>query len=130
MRIDHIGYAVKNIEKARTAFEELGFTFGEVFNDHDRKIFIQFGENDGYCIELVSPNGEGEAPVDSILDKIGPTSYHICYKSDDIEKDIADLEKKKFKVIVPLAAAVAFGGKRVVFLMNRSIGMLEIVEDY
>ena len=28
MRIDHIGYAVKHIEKARAAFEELGFEGG------------------------------------------------------------------------------------------------------
>ena len=129
MRIDHIGDAVKNIEKARAAFEELGFSFGELFNDHDRSIYIQFGENDGYCIELVAPNGEGEAPADFVLGKVGPTPYHICYRSSDIEKDIEELEKKKFKVIVPLAPAVAFGGKRVVFMMNRSIGIMEIVED-
>lgn len=129
MRIDHIGYAVKNIEKSKAAFEELGFEFGELFNDHDRKIYIQFGRNDGYCIELVSPNGEGESPADFVLGKVGPTPYHICYRTDNLEKDIEELSAKKFKVIVPPAPASAFGGKRVVFMMNRSIGIIEIVED-
>lgn len=129
MRIDHIGYAVKNIEKARAAFEKLGFVFGELFDDKDRNIFIQFGENDGYCIELISPNGNGESPADFYLSKIGATPYHICYKSNDIEKDISKLEQSKFKVAVPLSPAIAFGGKRVVFMMNRSIGMIEIVEE-
>ena len=129
MKIDHIGYAVKNIEKARVAFETLGFRFGELFNDHERKIYIQFGEHDGYCIELVSSNGEGEAPVDAVLGKIGPTPYHICYRSSNIDKDVEELAKQKFKVIVPLAPAIAFGGKRVVFMMNRSIGIMEIVEE-
>lgn len=129
MRIDHIGYAVKNIEKARIAFEELGFTFDELVNDNDRNIFIQFGSNDGYCIELVSPNGAGESPADYFLGKVGSTPYHICYKSDDIETDIRKLESERFKVVVPLAPAVAFGGKRVVFMMHRALGMMEIVEE-
>lgn len=129
MRIDHIGYAVKNIEKARAAFEELGFVFEEIVDDTDRNILIQFGSNDGYVIELVCPKGDGESPADSILKKVGPTPYHICYRSDDLEKDIAALEKQKFKNIIPPASAIAFGGKRVAFLMNRSIGMIEIVED-
>ena len=129
MRIDHIGYVVKNIEKSRSAFEKLGYVFGELVNDTDRNIFIQFGNNDGYCIELVSPNGNGQSPVDYFLQNIGPTPYHICYKSDDIETDITFLESERFKVIVPLAPAVAFGGKRVVFMMNRAIGMIELVED-
>ena len=129
MRIDHIGYAVKNIEKARAAFEELGFSFDESVDDTERKIFIQFGSNDCYRIELVSPDGSGESPADFFLGKVGPTPYHICYRSDDIEKDISELESKRFKVIVPLAPAVAFGGKRVVFMLHRALGMIEIVED-
>ncbi len=129
MRIDHIGYAVKNIEKAKKAFEALGFTFDEMVDDPDRNILIQFGENDGYRIELVCPKDEGESPADAFLKKVGPTPYHLCYRSDDLEQDIAVLEKQKFKVIKPPAPAVAFGGKRVVFLMNRALGMMEIVES-
>ncbi len=129
MRIDHIGYAVKKIDAARTAFETLGFTFGELVDDPDRNILIQFGSNDGYQIELVCPKGDGESPADAILKKIGPTPYHLCYRTDDLEKDIAELEKQKFKVIKPPAPAIAFGGKRVVFLMHRALGMMEIVED-
>lgn len=129
MKIDHIGYAVKNIEKAREAFETLGFVFDALYNDTDRNIYIQFGENDGYCVELISPNGEGTSPVDYFLSKIGATPYHICYKSDCIEDDIKELEKKRFKVTVPLARAIAFGGKRVVFMMHKTLGMIEIVEE-
>ena len=49
--------------------------------------------------------------------------------SDDIEKDIAQLEENKFKVTIPLAPAVAFGGKRVVFMYSLAIGLIEIVEE-
>ena len=128
MRIDHIGYAVKNIDKARKSMEALGYAFEPTVEDKDRNIFIAFGELDGYRVELVAPMGEG-SPVDMYLSKIGPTPYHICYRSSDIEADIAELQKNRFKVSVPLAPAIAFGNKRVVFMFSLSVGLIEIVED-
>lgn len=128
MRIDHIGYAVNNIDKARKSMEALGYAFEPTVEDKDRNIFIAFGELDGYRVELVAPMGEG-SPVDMYLSKIGPTPYHICYRSSDIEADIAELQKNRFKVSIPLAPAIAFGNKRVVFMYSLSVGLIEIVED-
>ena len=128
MRIDHSGYAVKNIDKAKKSMETIGYTFEPTVEDKDRDIFIAFGELDGYRVELVAPMGEG-SPVDMYLSKIGPTPYHICYRSSDIEADIAELQKKRFKVSIPLAPAIAFGNKRVVFMYSLSVGLIEIVED-
>ena len=48
MKIDHIGYAVKKIEQAQSAFEKLGFRFEQPVEDRDRNIKIVFGEKDGY----------------------------------------------------------------------------------
>lgn len=128
MRIDHIGYAVKNIDKAILQMENLGFVFEPVVNDTDRNIYITFGNKDGYRIELVAPICSG-SPVDTLLSKVGSTPYHICYKSGNILADIDELQKKRFKVTIPLAPAVAFGGKKVVFLYSLSIGLIEIVEE-
>lgn len=128
MKIDHIGYAVKNIDKAKKQMEALGFTFEETVTDIERNIYIAFGEMCGYRVELVAPISQG-TPVDSYLVKIGPTPYHICYKSNEIEADIEKLQQKRFKVTIPLAPAVAFGGKRVVFLYSLSVGLIEIVEE-
>jgi hypothetical protein len=127
MSVDHIGYAVRNIEEAKKSLEVLGFAFADIIKDEDRNICICFGEMNGYRVELIAPISEG-SPVDVQLAKIGPTPYHICYKSADIENDIARLEKSRFKVTVPLAPAVAFGGKRVVFMYSLQIGLIEIVE--
>ena len=128
MRIDHIGYAVKDIGKAKKPLETLGYVFEETVEDLDRNIYLTFGEMDGYRVELVAPISE-DSPVDMHLTKIGPTPYHICYKSTNIEKDIEVLQKNRFKVTVPLAPAIAFGGKRVVFLYSLQIGLIEIVEE-
>lgn len=128
MRIDHIGYAVKDINKAKKSMEALGYIFEPTVEDNERSIFIAFGELDGCRIELVAPMNEG-SPVDMYLSKIGPTPYHICYISSDIEADIEKLKADRFKVSVPPAAAIAFGSKRVAFLYSLSAGLIEIVED-
>ena len=70
MDIDHIGYAVRDIERARRCMEALGYAFQEVAEDPDRNVRIQFGEKDGYQIELVSPlegGMEAPTPVDAFL---------------------------------------------------------------
>ena len=127
MKVDHIGYAVKNIEKAKKTMELLGYTFEDVIQDPDRNIDICFRELDGYRVELIAPN-QKDSPVDACLQKNGSTPYHLCYQSDCIEQDIQRLVENRFRISVPLAPAVAFGGRRVVFMYSLSIGLIEIVE--
>ena len=129
MKIDHIGYAVKDIEKAKITLKAFGFLFGETVDDQVRNVRICFGETgEGYRIELVAPMGGG-SPVDAHISKIGPTPYHICYRSRNIETDVEELRKNHFKVSIPPAPAVAFNGKRVVFLYSLTVGLIEIVEE-
>lgn len=129
LAIDHIGYAVKRIDRAIDSFHKLGFIFEPEIDDEVRNIKIAFGKKDGYRIELVCPlDRKQESPVDVYLSSVGPILYHICYQSERFDEDIEDLKSKGFKVIIAPAEAVAFGGKRVVFLMNLGLGLMEIVE--
>lgn len=78
---------------------------------------------------MISPAGD-KNPVSDILKKNGPTPYHLCYVSNNFEKDIEDVIKvTKGKVVIPPKAAVAFGGRRVVFLYSLTIGLIELVEE-
>ena len=131
MVVDHIGYAIKDIVKAKEEFEKFGFEFGEVVEDTDRNILIQFGENGGYRIELIQTmNDEEPSPVKEILKKNGPTPYHLCYKTKDIEQELRRLKAEKWMVVAEPKRAIAFGdGVRVSFLFKRSIGMIELVEE-
>lgn len=129
MKIDHIGYAVKRIDRAQSSFEKLGFLFGPAIDDTDRNVTISFGEKDGYRIELVCPlDKKQESPVDQYLNNAVGTPYHICYTSKDFDNEIDVLKKQGFKMIIEPQPAVAFGGKRVVFMMNLGMGLMEIVE--
>lgn len=129
MKIDHIGYAVKKMDQALESFRKLGFSFGQIIDDTDRNIRIVFGEKESYRIELVCPlNKDKESPVDTYLSNVGATPYHICYQSENLDTKIEELQKNGFKVIIPPAEAVAFGRKKVVFMMTVGMGLLEIVE--
>ncbi|MFR2745959.1 MAG: VOC family protein [Roseburia hominis] len=126
MNVDHIGYAVKNIDASRQAFEELGYVL--IVNDTDRNIFISFGRwaitaSSWYRLDPALPS-----PVDGMLKKSRNTPYHICYTSSRFEDDIKELQQKRFLLTIPPAPACAFGGRRVAFLYHLQIGLLELVE--
>ena len=55
MKVHHVGYLVKKLDKAAEEFEKLGFVRqGDMTNDTYRKVDILFLEKDGYVVELVS----------------------------------------------------------------------------
>jgi len=128
MKIHHIGYAVKNIEDSLNEFKKLGYkTIENKIVDNQRNVIIQFVKNEDYLIELVAPINE-ESPVTSLLKKQGNTPYHICYKTDNLEKEISDLDNNGFVVISNLLEAPAINNKRVIFLYKEEIGLIELIE--
>lgn len=130
MKIDHIGYAVRRIDRAIDAFQKLGFEFESVIEDTDRNVKLTFGEKDGYRIELVSIlDKKQESPVDQYLSNVVGTPYHICYESERFDEDVDELKSRGFRVIIEPKPAVAFEGRRVVFMMNMGFGLMEIVEN-
>lgn len=57
LKIHHIGYLVKKIEKAKKSFEALGYLVEQdTVYDDIRKVNICFLVKDGYRVELVSPS--------------------------------------------------------------------------
>lgn len=129
MRIQHIGYLVKNLIKSLETFKMLGFSVeGEMTDDKERGINIVFLVKDGYRIELVSPN-RVDSVVSNLLKRLCNSPYHICYSSDDYSSDIANLEMSGFMMVDTPKVAPAFNGKEVVFLMSATIGLVEVIKE-
>jgi methylmalonyl-CoA/ethylmalonyl-CoA epimerase len=130
MKVHHVGYAVKNISEALTTFKELGFTIERSgYLDEKRKVWISLLLNGPYRIELIAPAAEG-SPVDTILEKVGPCCYHLCYQSLDIESDILKLKAINFKVLLNIDDAPALGNAKVAFLFNKKIGLVELMQEF
>lgn len=128
-KLHHIGYAVKDVEKAAGAFYELGYCKqGEPVYDELRKVNILFLESDlGPLVELVAPVEEGN-PVAGILQKSGAAPYHLCYETPDIDRTAAQLKEAKYVVMGKAMPAGALNGNRVQFLYHAKIGIIELLE--
>ncbi len=79
--------------------------------------------------------------VSEIIEYLSETSEKFRFRKDRLNAlshllqerkykvDIEKLKESRFKVQIPLAPAIAFGGKCVVFLDSLSVGLIEIVEE-
>lgn len=128
MRIHHIGYLVKKIEKAKKNFQDLGYTIKQdTILDEYRQVDICFLEKDGYVVELVSPISK-DSVVANLYKKYGNSPYHICYETSDFDATVAQLEEQHYMTCSEKHEAVAINGKNVCFMVNPYIGMIELVE--
>lgn len=128
LKIHHIGYLVKKINEAMAAFKLLGYTIQkDIIYDDYRKINICFMEKDGYLVELVSP-ASPDSVISGLLKKYKNSPYHLCYETKDFESDFAMLTQEGYTAIDTPTPAPALNHKRVVFLMNPNLGMIELLE--
>jgi len=54
--------------------------------------------------------------------------YHICYETNDLDKELARLTAQSYTAIDAPTPAPALGNRRVVFLMSPFLGMIELLE--
>ena len=132
MRVHHIGYLVKQIDKSVSAFEALGYTLkSSPVWDNGRKAYICFLDNGGYCVELIAPSRESS--LYPLLKQYQNSPYHMCYCCADLEETIEKLKKDKFMLFLEPASAPAIAGggtARVAFLMSARAGIIELLEDW
>lgn len=131
LSLAHIGWAVESIENAVRDLYALGFKpICGVCMDETRKVeLLLVSDIHGNTIELVAPMA-ADSPVSEILKKNGPTLYHICF-SAGVESDFRDCKKEftsnGFAVLHKPSPAPLFGGKDVVFLYSKHLGLIELV---
>lgn len=135
MKLHHTGYLVKNIEKSIQTFKTLGYV-EKLYSDQSivmfdsyRKCDISFMElpNTNHVIELVAPLNE-ESPIWGLMSKYKNTPYHLCFESENIDKDIKDLKENGWVVFQNPAVAPAIDNHNVVFLLHRYAGIIELID--
>ncbi len=126
--IHHIGYLVKDINKSALAFEQLGFEReNNSFFDAQRQVTILFMHLKNHKIELVCPSKESE--IYPLLNKFSNQPYHICYEVSSLEIAIEVLRKDGYMLFLPPAEAKAISSTaKVAFLINQSVGIVELLE--
>jgi methylmalonyl-CoA/ethylmalonyl-CoA epimerase len=117
--LDHIAIAVPDLEKAIQRFvTDFGLPLGGREDVKEARTTAAFLPLPPTNIELVHPlNGEG--PVAAYLEKKGGGLHHLCFRSDDIDADVARLRDKGYQFLADAPTPGAHGS-RVIFIHPRS----------
>lgn len=130
LQLHHVGIAVKDIAQATEDHERrLGCVReGGLFHDPVQTALIQFLRvpGDSVLIELVAPDGPGSKLAAAV--KRGGGINHLCYGTDDIEAACEALRTDGLFLIQEPVPAVAFGGRRIAWLMGDAWYLTELVE--
>lgn len=129
-KIEHIGIAVKSLEKSNELFAALfgkpHYKVEEVNSENVKTSFFKSGPNKIELLEATNP----ESPIAKFIDKKGEGIHHIAFAVSDINSEIKRLQKEGFTVLnkVPKKGA---DNKLVVFLHPKSTNgvLIELCQE-
>jgi len=118
-KIDHIGIAVKSIEKTSELFSNiLGLKVAgeELVEEQKVKVaFLPLGDSELELLESTSPDG----PIARFIEKKGEGIQHIAFRVDNLEKILEKLKDDGVRLIDEKPRYGA-GGTKIAFLHPES----------
>jgi len=128
--LDHIAIAVPDLQKAIDRFlGDFGLTFEGTENVEAAKTTTAFFPIDGTSIELVHPL-DGQGPLVQHLEKRGPGIHHLCFRSNSLDEDVANLKDKGY-LFLSDEPSIGAHNTRVIFIHPKSCdGVLIELNEY
>ncbi|WP_322997000.1 VOC family protein [Castellaniella sp.] len=124
----HIGIACKNLDREQQVWEQLGYTQeSPEFADPIQKIKGRFLTGPGPRLEILAPGGES-SPVEGFL-KRRTKMYHQAFTTPQFDATLVALESTGARRTADPASAIAFSGRRIVFLLLPNGNLIEIIES-
>ncbi|WP_288955380.1 methylmalonyl-CoA epimerase [uncultured Polaribacter sp.] len=98
-KIEHIGIAVKDLEKSNALFASLfgkeHYKIEEVISEGVKTSFFKSGPNK---IELLQATNS-KSPIAKFIEKKGEGIHHVAFAVSDIKKEIKRLKKEGFTIL-------------------------------
>jgi len=130
MNLHHIGYAVAEIESAAATYcKRFGYeACTPIIHDPLQTAYVQFFRlpGDQTYLEFVAPDGPNSKLSRAVAS--GIALNHLCFAVDNIEEVTEDLRKTGMALVSKAVPAVAFGGRRISWLLGRDRVPIELVE--
>ena len=128
--LDHIAIAVPDLQRAIDRFlGDFGLTFEGTENVEAAKTTTAFFPIDGTSIELVHPL-DGQGPLAQHLEKRGPGIHHLCFRSNNLNDDVASLKGKGYRFLSD-EPSIGAHNTRVIFIHPKSCdGVLIELNEY
>ncbi len=129
--LHHLGFVVASIASAAPGFA-LSISAhwdGQIFHDPLQRARVSFfcpADPRNPVFELVEPAGD-DSPVCQFLKK-GGGLHHICYEVDELEGCLREAPGARFAVVSTPRPAVAFGGRRIAWIVSRNRLLVELLE--
>ncbi|HUZ04394.1 MAG TPA: methylmalonyl-CoA epimerase [Acidobacteriaceae bacterium] len=128
-RIDHLGVAVRDLEKARMFYELMGMHVGPeelVLQEQVRTAMIDAGES---RIELLEPLSE-ESVIGRFLDRRGEGLHHLALHVDDIVDVFTEMKAAGMRLVSD-ELNIGAGGQLYFFVHPSSTGgvLIEICQN-
>lgn len=130
-KIEHIGIAVKNLEKANAVYAALlgkkHYKTETVESEGVTTSFFKVGDSKIELLEASNP----ESPIAKFIEKRGEGIHHIAFYVDDIVEEIKRLKKEGFVVLNETPKRGA-DNKLVCFLHPKSSNgvLVELCQEY
>ena len=131
--IDHIGIAVKDLEKTSSIYRDvLGLKFKGTEEIKDQNIKHATFLADKVKIELVQTT-HPDGPIGKFIEKRGEGIHHIAFRVDNIDDSLKELSSKGIKLIDEKARIGADGAK-IAFIHPKEMNgvlveLVEIIEE-
>jgi methylmalonyl-CoA/ethylmalonyl-CoA epimerase len=127
--LHHVGVVTRDVEECAALYRALGYEVSATFHDPVQKAAIVLCARPGESlVELIAPE-DPSSPAAGLLKRIRAGAYHLCYEVADLAVSVQGLRALRFGALTEPAPAVAFGGRRVVFLWSALTGLIELVEQ-
>ena len=129
LKIDHLGVAVKSIDKGKEFWTDiLGLAFEGAETVEAQKVttaFFPVGESEVELLESTAPDG----PIARYIEKKGEGIQHIAFRVENIDEALEELKEKGVQLIDETPRTGA-GGARIAFLHPKSTGgvLVELCE--
>lgn len=130
-QLHHIGLLVKSLDVATDNHtSRYGYLIeSEIIHDPVQTALLRFLRLPGApnWLELVAPDGEG-SKLSNALAKRGEGLHHLCYEVPDINAAFEHLRAGRQMPLAEPVPAVAFGGRKIAWFMDRAGFLTELVE--
>jgi len=134
MVIDHISFAVKNLEEGISYWNRV-FGYRQLTNivvNSLQKVKVVFlGKEGSIPVKLIEPV-EGNLSLQNFVNR-GGGFHHICFKCSDVNEKLNELSDKGLLVLVPPQPGEAFNNHEIAFLLARyglNIELIDTEERY
>ncbi len=129
MKVDHICFAVKDLAEGISYWESV---FGyrqmtEVVGNTLQKVKVVFlSKEDSILVKLIEPAEDNQSLINFV--SRGGGFHHLCFRVEDMGKQISELKEKGLLTLVPPQPGEAFNNHDIAFMLARYGLNIELID--